>query len=165
MARIFILDSDPAGLVSHERNEEASDFRAWMFGQSAASAIVVIPEIIDYEVRRSLILAEVSNSVRRLDDLYKAGDVRLLPISPTAMRRAAELWAEARRKHRPTAGDQDIDIDVILSAQAIEFCSNSDDWTIVTENVDHIARYVGAGRARSRRTIICEWLSSPESLI
>ena len=78
------------------------------------------------------------------------------------MRSAAGLWARARREHRPTAGDQAIDGDVIVAAQAMEFCSDADDWQVITENVDHIARYVG-DRARSRRAVVDEWLSRREA--
>ena len=164
MARIFILDSDPSGLACHgPGNSEAGEFRVWMYGEWANGAIVVIPEIVDYEVRRSLILAGARDGVGRLDDLY-GSRVRFLPINTAAMKRAAELWARARREHRPTAGDQSLDSDVILSAQAMEFCSVADDWTIVTENIDHIARYVG-DRARSRKAIVEDWLKASKSLI
>ena len=64
MARIFILDSDPAGLACHEPgNPEAGDLRNWMFKEWTAGAIIVIPAIVDYEVRRSLILAEAWDGV------------------------------------------------------------------------------------------------------
>ena len=164
MARIFVFDSDPTGLACHHSGgSEAVNFRVWLAEQWASSLILVIPEIIDYEVRRSLILAESWNSMARLDDLYQSGRVRHLPITTPAMRRAAELWAEARNKGYQTADNRAIDGDVILAAQAIEFCSDTDDWAILTENVGHIARYVG-GRARSRRDVIADWLrSTPEA--
>jgi hypothetical protein len=133
-----------------------------MYGEWANGAIIGIPEIVDYEVRRSLILANSWDGVRRLDDLYARKHALYLPINTPSMRKASELWAEARRKHRPTAGDQALDGDVIVSAQAMGFCSAADDWSIVTENVGHIARYV-KDRARSRRAIVDEWLRSSTS--
>ncbi len=136
-----------------------------MYKQWADGAIIVIPAIIDYEVRRELNRKRSSDALKRLDLLY-ARFVRYLPISQAAMNRAAGLWAEARMPGRanPTADDRGLDGDVILSAQALEFCSDSDDWQIVTENVDHIARYVGE-RAQSRRDVVNHWLNSRGSIL
>jgi predicted nucleic acid-binding protein len=165
VARIFIFDSDPAGLVCHDPGSpERGGVWNWMFKEWIAGAIIVVPAIVDYEVRRSLILAGTLEGVERLDALYEDKQVRYLPITQAAMKKAAELWAKARREHRPTVGDQALDGDVILSAQAMEFCSHEDDWQVITENVDHIARYVG-GRARSRRAVVDEWLKSSKGSI
>jgi predicted nucleic acid-binding protein len=137
-----------------------------MIKESVDGAMFVIPAIVDYEIRRSLILAEAWDGVKRLDALYldQAVHVRPLSISDAAMRRAAELWAAARRRGKQTAPDHALDAEVILSAQAMEYCSDADDWQIITENVEHIGRYVG-DRARSRRAIVDEWLKSKRSLL
>lgn len=135
-----------------------------MYGEHYTNAEIVIPSIIDYEVRRELILNELWDGVKRLDALYAARIVKLLSISDAAMRRAADLWANARRRGEPTAHDHGLDGDVILSAQAIEYCSEADDWQIITENIRHITRYVGE-RARSRRTVVGDWMSSSNSIV
>ena len=159
MARIIVFDSDPAGLACHTLgNHEASDLRAWMYGEWVQGAMIVIPEIVDYEVRRSLILAGSTDGIGRLDDLYTSC-IRFLPINTASMKRAAALWADARRRGGQTAHDHSLDADVIFSAQAIEFCSSWDDWQIITENVGHISRYVGE-RALSRRLVVGNWLRS-----
>lgn len=148
MARIIVLDSGDLGLACGKPgNPVAGDFRVWMFGEWAGGAIIVIPEVADYEVRRSLILAGSIKGIARLDDLYRH-PARYLPINTAAMRIAAELWARARREHRPTAGDQALDGDVIVAAQAIAYCSEADDWMVATENAADLSRYVG-DRARS----------------
>ena len=67
-------------------------------------------------------------------------DVILTPsLSTPIMLRAAELWAEARRRGRPTADPQALDCDVILAAQALAM-----DATVVTDNVGHLALFVEA---------------------
>jgi hypothetical protein len=38
-----------------------------------------------------------------------------------ALRLAAELWAKARQRERPTAEAKDLDIDVILAAKPLSF--------------------------------------------
>ena len=167
MARIFVFDSDPAGLAAHERaNAESADLRLWMTKESIDGALIVIPAIVDYEVRRSLILNEAWDGVRRLDALYQGNlcDVICHPITEGALKKAAGLWADARRRGQQTAHDQAIDGDVIRSAQAMDCCSDLDDWQVITENVDHIARYVG-DRARSRRAVVNDWLRAKRSII
>jgi len=165
MARISLLDSDPTGLACGKPGgpQEAVDLRLWIYNELIGGAIVVIPEVIDYEVRRSLILSGASDSIGRLDSIYArfagAIPIRYLPITTVAMRRAAGLWAQARRRGMPTAGSEALDGDVILAAQALQFCSDADDWQILTENVGHLALYVG-DRARSRRAVVQEWLRS-----
>ena len=53
MARIFIFDSDPAGLVCHDPGSpERGGVWNWMFKEWSAGAIIVIPAIVDYEIRR-----------------------------------------------------------------------------------------------------------------
>jgi predicted nucleic acid-binding protein len=127
MARILVLDTGDLGLACHKPgNPEAGDFRVWMFREWADGAMIVIPEMADYEIRRSLLLSGPSEAVGRLDELHRH-PARNLPINTAAMRIAAGLWAQARREGRPTAGDQAIDGDVIVAAQAIAFCSDADD--------------------------------------
>jgi hypothetical protein len=55
------------------------------------------------------------------------------------MQRAAELWAQARQAGQPTAGDNTIDADMILVAQAESF--NDPDTIIATTNVGHLSRF------------------------
>ncbi len=143
MARIIVLDAGPVGMACHEsRNDEASDFRSWMWDEAAQGSMIVIPEIADYEVRRSLLAIRSQASVDRLDKLSD-WPANYLPITTTAMRRAANLWAEARRRGEATAGDKAIDGDVILAGQALEYCSAADDWWVATENRRHPGRHIG----------------------
>lgn len=54
---------------------------------------------------------------------------------------AAELWADARRRGYATAGDQALDADVILAAQAITLGGST---IVATTNVGHLGRYTQA---------------------
>jgi predicted nucleic acid-binding protein len=75
--------------------------------------------------------------VQRLDQLKAA--LTYLPLTTTTMLRAAELWADARRRGTPTADPKELDGDVILAAQALQVGG-----LVVTENVGHLARFVEA---------------------
>jgi toxin FitB len=62
------------------------------------------------------------------------------------MLRAAAFWAEARRRGRPTAGDQSLDADVILAGQAATL--NMGQVVVAASNPWHIARFAPARRWR-----------------
>jgi hypothetical protein len=64
-----------------------------------------------------LLQANKTKGIARLDDLAKFFEY--LPIKTTAMRQAAQLWAQAHQQGQPTAGDKTIDGDMILVAQAM----------------------------------------------
>ncbi len=79
MASRIVLDTGPLGKISHPRpNREIAN---WLERLLREGAIIYIPEIADYEVRRELIRAGLQESVNRLDRLkHPARDA------------AAELW-------------------------------------------------------------------------
>ncbi len=101
---------------------------------------VIVPEFADYEVRRELLRAAKTTSVARLDALAAATEY--LALTTLMMRRAAELWAQARQRGQPTAGDNTIDGDVILAAQALSL--GADLRVVATTNVGHLSRFVPA---------------------
>jgi len=144
MARIIILDSGPLGdACRRPNNPEVSRLTIWYIQARANGAIVAIPEIADYEVRRGLILSGATDGIERLDRLHRELG-HYIPINTSAMRRAAELWAEARKKGIATADDKEIDADVILAAQAQAFAGLNDSLTVATYNARHLSRYVEA---------------------
>jgi predicted nucleic acid-binding protein len=141
MTRAVLLDSAPLGLLSAPpRRADAQACSHWLGGLLAAGVRVLVPEIVDYELRRELLRAGKSASVRRLDALARATEY--LPITTAAMRRAAELWAQARQRGQPTAADNTIDIDMILVAQALTLGVPA--VVIATTNVGHLSRFVPA---------------------
>jgi predicted nucleic acid-binding protein len=130
-----LLDAGPLGRLAHTRANP--EIKAWLRALLATGTRVIVPEISDYEVRRSLLLAQVTASVAKLDEL--CGRLEYEPLSTGAMRRAAELWADARKRGVPTADPKELDCDVILAAQALDVGA-----IVATENVGHLARYVVA---------------------
>jgi predicted nucleic acid-binding protein len=140
MTDIVLLDAGPLGMVSHPR--ASVDSVEWLASLVASGVRVMIPEIADYEVRRELLRVGRIRGIERLDQLR----VRLgfVPITSDAILRAAAFWAEARRRGRPTAGDQSLDADVILAGQAATL--DMGPVVVASSNPRHIARFVPARR-------------------
>jgi predicted nucleic acid-binding protein len=107
---------------------------------TGAGRRVIVPEIIDYEVRRELLRIQSLRAIARLDTVGQ--QLEYVPLTTAAMRRAAELWAQARQLGQPTAGDNTIDIDMILVAQALTL--GVADVVIASTNVGHLGRFVPA---------------------
>ena len=107
---------------------------------TGAGRRVIVPEIVDYEVRRELLRIQSVRAIARLDVVTQ--QLEYLPLTTAAMRRAAELWAQARQQGQPTAGDNTIDIDMILVAQALTL--GVADVVIASTNVGHLGRFVPA---------------------
>lgn len=138
VTRTIVLDAGPLGLVTNPRlSPQSLACTQWLQTLVASGARVILPEISDYEVRRELLRAHKLKGIERLDAL--ASLVQYLPLSTTAMREAAVLWAKARQRGQPTAADKALDGDVILAAQAITLAVP--DMLIATTNVGHLSRF------------------------
>jgi predicted nucleic acid-binding protein len=135
MTSPLLLDSGPLGRLAHPRPN--SEIVVWLNAVLASDATVFLPEIADYEVRRSFLLEGLTASVGRLDQLKAV--LTYLPLTTPTMLKAAELWAEVRRRGMPTADPKELDADVILAAQALAVGG-----LVVTENVGHLGRFVEA---------------------
>lgn len=130
-----MLDTGPLGRIAHPRPNQ--EIIRWLQRVLEADIEVIIPEIADYELRRSLLLEGLNKSIERLNELKET--LTYLPLKTEIMMKAAEMWAETRKKGRPTADPKELDGDVILAAQALEVNA-----IIATENVGHLERFVEA---------------------
>jgi predicted nucleic acid-binding protein len=138
VSAVVVLDSGPLGLVTNPNHSAASmACSQWLESLIIAGSRVIVPEIGDYEVRRELLRAGKTAGVSELDQLAQL--IEYLPITTSVMRKAAELWAQARQQGQPTAGDKTIDGDMILAAQALTL--NEPTVVIATTNVGHLARF------------------------
>jgi predicted nucleic acid-binding protein len=105
---------------------------------------VIIPAIVYYELKRELLRANKTLSVARLEAFATTTPGRYLPLSDEALRLAARLWANARQQGRPTADFKDLDIDVILAAQALSFGPAPSDVVVATSNPRHLSQFITA---------------------
>jgi predicted nucleic acid-binding protein len=142
---IVVLDSGPLGLLAHPNaiHPQVKECNEWVLGLVNAERRVVIPEIVDYELRRELLRLGKSESISRL---YELGAIfEYMPLTTPLIRRAASFWAEARRSGKPTASDAALDIDMILAAHAATLHDLFQDKVVVaTTNVRHLRLFVDA---------------------
>ena len=139
----ILLDSYPLSLASAPaRNANAVAFTDWIEACLAAGHEIYIPEVIDYELRRELLRAGKTNSVKKLDGLRAI--LRFLPITSATMLLAADLWSQSRQSGLATGDPKKLDIDVILAAQALTLGIPDSDLIIATSNVGHLSRFAPA---------------------
>ena len=139
-----LLDTGPLGLIaSSKASPGAREANAWLQQLLRENYFVVIPEIVDYELRRKFLRGRMTKALNNLETLTM--QLTFVPITTPVMRRAAEFWAFARQRGMPTAGDKALDSDMILAAQAVLI---EQEWeqeaVIATTNVRHLARFATA---------------------
>jgi hypothetical protein len=142
---IIVLDSGPLGLLMQRRGLPIADrCRLWVTGHIAHGGQCLVPEIADYEVRRELIRMANTAAIGRLDAFNAAHPARYLPLTTAAIRQAAQLWADVRRRGFPTADAKELDGDVIVAAQAMTCPFPITEIVIATTNPMHLARFIAA---------------------
>lgn len=139
----IVLDTGPLGFLTHPNaTTDSIECCKWFQARSLAGDIFFIPEICDYELRRSLIRINSTNSLAKLDQLSAV--VPCLPISTDAMKRAAQIWADMRNAGTPLAPDGALDGDVILAAQVLIAEQSFGPMTVATTNTKHLDLLVTA---------------------
>ncbi len=154
MNKVILLDSTPVGLITNPRNsrknEQVQQCQMWFDWHLSEGNKFVLPEIVDYEIRRELLRADKQAGIQRLDGLKSI--IIYLPITTKVMIKAAELWADIRKQGKPTADNKALDGDVILAAQAIilqetmllENDLYNDKVIIATGNTKHLSLFTKA---------------------
>ncbi len=143
MATLVLLDSTPLSLITNPKaSSSTQDYQEWFQNLAERNYLPVLPEIIDYEVRRELIRARKQAGIRRLDQLKK--EILFLPITTAVMLKAAQLWAQVRQQGKPTADDRALDGDVILAVQAILLSEMDHRVFVATSNPKHLSLFITA---------------------
>lgn len=144
MNRYLLLDSGPLGLVTQpKQSPEVVAMNRWLIERLSGGDAVVVPAIVYYELRRELLRAGKTLGLARLDAFVQIDPSRYLALTDEALRFAAELWARARQQGRPTSPEFDLDVDVILAAQALVFGAGAD-VIVITTNPRHLRQFLDA---------------------
>ena len=142
MPRVIVLDSGPLGLAGKSpRKPDAKLCRDWLRNLDLAGALIVVPAIADFEVRRELLRTHARAGILRLDVLL--GKFLYAPTTRAVIERAAEYWAHVRQLGMPTESDPSLGADCIVAASASVVSGLGDVTTIATDNVAHLIRFPG----------------------
>lgn len=143
MSKVILLDSAPVGLITNPKATPlALQCQQWFLKCIAKGYQMILPEIIDYEIRRELLRANKLSGIRKLDQLKV--EIIYLPITTEVMLKASELWASARKQGKPTADNKALDGDVILASQAILVANYGYEVIVATSNKKHLSLFVSA---------------------
>ena len=67
---ILILDTGPLGLITNPKeSDDGRRCKAWVWSALGTGSRVVVPDVVDYEIRRELIRAGKAKGLARLDSL------------------------------------------------------------------------------------------------
>jgi predicted nucleic acid-binding protein len=142
MDRIVLFDSGPLGLaVCRTGTRGLAEFGTRLAELEMAGASILIPAVIDYEVRRELVRVGATAKLRKLEGLRDRFPI--LPVSEAAWFRAAEFWALLRRMGVPTGSDAALDADAILAGCAATVGRPGDEVIVASNNVRHLSRFPG----------------------
>ena len=126
-------------LVNPKETDEVRELRLWMRSHLLRGVRFTVAALVDYELRRNLILENLADSLNRLNELRTT--TGFLPLTDEAMKRAASLWAESRRRGKPTGHKYKLDGDAILAAQAIIESGQKERVLIATINLGHLKQF------------------------
>lgn len=145
--KIIFLDSHPLSTIADPQvTPGVAAITRWALSLLAAGHRIYVPEVIDYELRRELVRAGKTASLRELD--AQKSRYHYAPLTTGAMLLVADLWAQMRNSGTPTGDPRKLDIDVILAAQTITegraLGLPSLQVIVATSNVAHLSRMVTA---------------------
>jgi|SRR6185295_3543357 len=117
----LLIDSNTVSYILREQEPVLSRF----IGTLGSDNVFVSSDVVDYEIRRYLVLKGATRQLQR----YEALSLDWLPISLTRndWRAAAKLWAEIHR-----AGRSIEDRDLLIAISALK-----EQATLVTNNIRH----------------------------
>jgi predicted nucleic acid-binding protein len=125
MPKLLLLDNNILSkILRPEVQENQPVFDAISRLQGNPQLRIFVPEIVDYELRRKLLhLGYRQRQTRKwareaLFGLDKWVSIGYIPLTTKVMRLAADIWAQTRANGQLRGPEDDLDVDVILAAQA-----------------------------------------------
>ena len=137
----IVLDSSPVGSLCNPNSDKGQKFSQRLGGLLAvyADPTIYIPEVVDYEVRRSMerirLKSGADAGIRILDRWIR--EFAFIPLDRKTMLRAALLWAQVRMTGQQTACEKALDADAIICASILENLGS--DAIVVTGNPKHMS--------------------------
>jgi hypothetical protein len=147
--RIIFLDTGPLGLVTNPKKPTLTvDALQWAANHIRAGNRIMVPAIADYEVRRELIRLGKTAGIVSLNAWNSAPSDRYVPLTDSALQLASTLWAQSRKAGAVTADPKELDCDVLIAAQSLEYQAvhglASNAIIIATVNIGHLSHFLPA---------------------
>ena len=127
------------------------DVKAWLQGWldhagRARNVDILISAVADYELRRGYLseLHRKDDERKALQRLNQLGvEIGVQQVSARNFLDAAAMWARARRAGKLTAGERDVDWDILIAAQAKEMTEQAKGLrvVVVTSNTKHLQQH------------------------
>ena len=149
MSRIIFLDTGPLGVVTNPKKPQITiDALQWAAAHIRAGNRIIVPAVADYEVRRELIRLGKNAGIVSLNTWNTLPSDRYVPLTDSALQLASTLWAKARNAGTPTADPKELDCDVLIAAQALDYQVTHGILTtkivVATVNIGHLLQFVPA---------------------
>ncbi len=149
MSLHIFLDTGPLGIATNPREPPLTrELLQWAARHLREGNTFLVPAMADYEVRRELTRLKRTASIRELDRWNGTPANRYLTLTDSALKRAADLWAQVRNQGLVTADPKELDCDVLIAAQALEYQEihrlSPREVVVATTNVGHLSRFVRA---------------------
>ncbi len=141
---IVFLDSNTLGAIvnPNPKSNAVKAIKAWAQQMESANHPLIVPAVADYEQRREHTRRNATASLIELDKFVGGVQGRYLPLTDSALKVAAILWAQVRQKGLPTADLKALDCDIVLAAQVLDLQLQAGTFVVVTDNTDHLSRVI-----------------------
>jgi predicted nucleic acid-binding protein len=141
---IVFLDTNVLGALVNPspKSAEVKAMQTWALQLQTGGHLLIVPAIVDYEQRREHIRRAATPSLDALDAFYAAVPDRYLPLTESALKLAAQLWATVRQSGLPTADTKSLDCDILLAAQVLDLNLPAGSYIVATTNTQHLARVI-----------------------
>lgn len=141
---IVFPDTNIVGAISNPspKSPGVLAVQVWATQMEAANHRLIVPAIVDYELRREHMRRNAAASVAELDSFVYGVSGRYLPLTDSALKRAAGLWADVRQRGLPAADAKSLDCDIILAAQVLDLNLPAGSFIVATTNTGHLERVV-----------------------
>ncbi len=141
---IIFLDTNVLGALVNPspKSTEVKAMQAWANRVQINGHLLIVPAIVDYEQRREHERRAAASSLAALNAFNAALNDRYLPLTDSALKRAALLWAQVRRSGLPTADAKLLDCDILLAAQVLDLNLPAGSFIVATINTQHLARLI-----------------------
>lgn len=149
MSLHILLDTGPLGIITNPKRRTLTlDSLQWVSRHLRAGDTFLVPAMADYEVRRELIRLGRAAGIKAIDEWNSIPAGRYLPLTDSALKRAADLWAQVRNQGLVTADPKELDCDALIAAQTLEYQElhglSDAEIIVATTNVGHLSRFVRA---------------------